>query len=78
MRKARFTEEQMVAIMREADRDPVSAVDKRHGISGETIYTWASPACPGPALRDASSRYTTAALSRQAIGRWRHSWCKFS
>jgi len=40
MRKGRFSEEQMVAIMREADRDPVSAVAKRHGISEQTIYTW--------------------------------------
>ena len=33
MRKGRFSEEQMVAIIREGDRDPVAAVAKWHCIS---------------------------------------------
>jgi Transposase len=40
MRKARFTGEQTVAIIREADRKPVSVVAKRHGVSDQTIYRW--------------------------------------
>ena len=40
MRKARFTEEQMFAIIRDADRELVSVVTKRHGVSEQTIYTW--------------------------------------
>ena len=43
MRNGRFMEEQMVAIMREADRDQVSAVAKRHGISEQAIYSAARP-----------------------------------
>ena len=40
MKKTRFSEEQMVKILREADKSPVKEVAKRHGVSDVTIYAW--------------------------------------
>ena len=45
MRKSGFIDEQMVGIIREADRDPIGVVAKRHGVTEQTIYTWRKQFC---------------------------------
>ena len=40
MKRARFSDEQIVQILQEADRSPIAEVAKHHGVSEPSIYSW--------------------------------------
>jgi len=40
MKKIRYSDEQIVRILREADQGPIAEVAKRHGVSEASIYAW--------------------------------------
>lgn len=40
MKKSRYSDERIVRILREAHRDTVPEVAKRHGVSEASIYAW--------------------------------------
>jgi putative transposase len=40
MKKSRYSEEKIVRILRETDRDTIAEVAKRNGVSEASIYGW--------------------------------------
>ena len=61
MRKSRFIDEQIVAMLRDADRTAVAETAKKHKVSEQTIYVWRGTA--------ASARYMVPSLRRMSVPR---------
>jgi len=40
VKKSRYSDEQIMRILRGADKDTVPELPKRYGVSGRTIYSW--------------------------------------
>jgi putative transposase len=40
MKKSRYSDEQIIRILRGPDKAPIAEVAKRHGVSEQSIYCW--------------------------------------